>query len=96
MLVQPANAIRALVLAPVFGLLVGCATAELPPLTSNNPASPEAREAVSRLARRSLGTDQATEKTRELLAARAQQDSGTNQQDQKNQAPPGMQNMPGM
>jgi hypothetical protein len=96
MLVRLAHVIRALVLTPIFVFLAGCVTAELPQITSNNPASPDAGEAISPPARRNLGTDQATEKTRELIAARAQQDSSTQQQDQKNQVMPGMQNMPGM
>ena len=79
-----------------FGLLVGCST-NLPPLTPDNPASPAAPEAVERPAPISLGTDNATQRTRQLIAARAQQDSGAQpQQRQKNQTVPGMENMPGM
>ena len=87
------------ILIPILalGLLTGCATTNLPPLTADNPASPAAPEAMTRPARFSLGTDSATKRTHQLIAARAQQDSGTQpQQEKKNQTMPDMQNMPGI
>ena len=72
-------------------LLAGCST-NLPSLTPDNPASPAAPEAVGRPTRFSLGTDSITQRTRQLIAARAQQDSGLQpQQQQKDQTLPGMQ-----
>jgi hypothetical protein len=77
-------------------LLAGCTT-NLPPLTADNPASPAAPEAVGHPARFSLGTDSATQRTHQLIAARAQQDSGTQpQQEKKDHSMPGMEDMPGM
>jgi hypothetical protein len=76
--------------------VVGCTT-HLPPLAADNPASLAAPEAVTQPARFSLGTDSATKRTGQLIAARAQRDSGTQpQQEKKDQKMPGIENMPGM
>jgi hypothetical protein len=82
-----------LILIPVLAVvsLTGCTTS-LPPLAVDDPASPTAPEAVTPPARYALGTDSATERTRRLIAARAQQDSGTQPQQMK----PDMESMPGM
>jgi hypothetical protein len=82
-----------LILIPVLAVvsLTGCTTS-LPPLAVDDPASPTAPEAVTPPARYALGTDSATERTRRLIAARAQQDSGT----QPQQTKPDMESMPGM
>lgn len=75
-------------------LLSGCAST-LPPMTADDPASPTGPEPVSTPTKFSLPTDAATLRTRRLLAVRAQQDSGNqSQENQSNQAMPGMQNMP--
>src|SRR6516162_4125481 len=51
-------------------LLASCASNfEPPPLTANNPASVEAKEAVTPSAKPMLGRDALTEKTNERLAA---------------------------
>jgi hypothetical protein len=87
------------ILIPILalGLLTGCATTNLPPLTAGNPASPAAPEAVTRPARYSLGPDSETKRTGRLIAERAKQDSSTQpQREKKNQSMPDMQNMPGM
>jgi len=76
-----------------LSLLAGCAANALPPLTTNNPASADAREAVSPPARSLLGIDQATRRTSQLIAARAEQESQLQSQRQPEQ---NMQNMPGM
>jgi hypothetical protein len=81
-----------------LGLLAGCATAPLPPLTADNPANPSAPEATMRPLRNALGVDGLTKKSRQILAQAAKQqqqwdqsgpDSGEQQRRQ-------MQNMPGM
>lgn len=52
--------------------LIGCATNfQLPPLSANNPASLQAKEALTPAAEPMLGRDAITEKTNELLAASA-------------------------
>jgi hypothetical protein len=76
-----------------LSLLAGCVTSTLPPLTTSNPASAEAREAVTPPARPVLGIDQATQLTSQLIAARAEQESQGQSQRQPEQ---NMQNMPGM
>jgi len=76
-----------------LSLLAGCVTSALPPLTTNNPASADAREAVSPPARSLLGIDQATRRTSQLIAARAEQESQGQSQRQPEQ---NMKNMPGM
>jgi hypothetical protein len=88
---------RSILIAIALGLLAGCAINDFPPLTADNPASPSAPEAVGHPVRFSLGTDSATQRTRQLIAARAQQDSSVQpQQQQKDKTMPGMENMPGM
>jgi hypothetical protein len=76
-----------------LSLLAGCVTGTLSPLTTNNPASADAREAVSPPARSLLGIDQATRRTNQLIAARAEQEGQGQSQRQPEQ---NMQNMPGM
>jgi len=50
--------------------LIGCATNfQPPPLSARNPASVEAKESVTPVARRMLGRDALTQKTNERLAA---------------------------
>jgi hypothetical protein len=78
-----------------FVLLAGCAGINLPRLSADNPANPDASESVSAPAKAVLGPDEATQRTQQLLAARAQQDSSSQQQMQKKETIPGM-NMPGM
>jgi hypothetical protein len=76
-----------------LSLFAGCTGNTLPPLTTNNPASADAREAVTPPARSVLGIDQATRRTSQLIAARAEQES----QRQSEQRPEqDMQNMPGV
>jgi hypothetical protein len=84
-----------LILLLIFVLLAGCATTNLPPLSADNPASPDASESVTAPARAVLGPDEPTKRTQQLLAARAQQDSSSQQQIQTKETTPGM-NMPGM
>ena len=79
----------------IFVLLAGCAGTNLPSLPTDDPASPAASESVTAPARAVLGPDEATQRTQQLLASRAQQDSNNNQQTQKKETMPGM-NMPGM
>jgi hypothetical protein len=67
--------------ASVF--LAGCATNNDQVLTVNNPASPSAPEAVTPAAKTLLGQDDATRRTRALIAARAKEDSNAAQ----NQSP---------
>jgi hypothetical protein len=82
------------------GLLAGCTLTSLPPLTANNPASPNGPEAVTQPLRSSLGVDNATKRTRQLVAARVQQDTPTQQEkkqsNQNMEKMPGMENMPNM
>jgi hypothetical protein len=82
----------------VLSLLAGCATAPPPPLTSDNPASPSAPEATVRHLRNSLGADDLTRESRQILAKAAEQQQRWDQSvpvsgDQQGQQ---MQNMPGM
>ena len=76
-----------------LSLLAGCVPSALPPLTTNNPASTDAREAVSLPARSLLAIDQASKRTSQLTTARAEQESQGQSQPQPEQ---NMQNMPGM
>jgi len=77
----------------ILSLLAGCAANALPPLTTNNPASADAREAVSPPARSLLAIDQASKRTSQLITARAEQERQGQSQPQPEQ---NMQNMPGM
>jgi hypothetical protein len=70
-----------------------CATTALSSLATNNPASANAREAVTPPARPVLGIDQATQRTSQLIAARAEQESQGQSEQQPEQ---NMQTMPGM
>jgi hypothetical protein len=64
--------IRIFVGASFALLLASCATNfQPPPLAPNNPASAEAKEAVTPAARPMLGRDAITEKTNQRLAANA-------------------------
>jgi hypothetical protein len=81
-----------------LGLLAGCATAPLPPLTADNPANPSASEATVRPLRNALDTDDLTKKSRQILAQAAKQkqqwdQSGPVSGDQQGQQ---TQNIPGM
>src|SRR5215472_3360927 len=74
-----------------FGLLAGCVSNRPFVLNADNPASPIAREAITSPAQSVLNLDQASKRTRELIAARAAQDTqGLHQQKM-----PGMKNMSG-
>jgi hypothetical protein len=88
------------IFSPILALsfLVGCASNQPLVLNTDNPASPAAREAITPPARQVLGIDQASKRTRELIAARAAQDTQSQRQqnDQQMQNMPGMKNMPGM
>ena len=57
-----------------FGLLASCANDRALVLNADNPASPIAREAITSPAQSVLNLDQASKRTRELIAARAAQD----------------------
>lgn len=59
--------------ASVF--LAGCATSNDQVLTVNNPTSPNALEAITPAAKTVLGQDDATRRTRALIAARVKEDS---------------------
>jgi uncharacterized lipoprotein YajG len=59
--------------ASVF--LAGCATSNDQGLTVNNPASPNAPEAITPAAKTVLDQDDATRRTGALIAARAKEDS---------------------
>jgi len=83
----------------VLSLFGGCSTTALPPLGANNPASADAREAVTPPARPLLGIDRATQRTNQLIAAHAEQESqgqSQRQPEQNFQNMPGMQSRPGM
>ena len=56
-----------------LGLLAGCATAPLPPLTADDPASPSAQEAQVRAPGNTLDTDGLTRKSRQILAQAAKE-----------------------
>jgi hypothetical protein len=62
------------------GFLAGCATAVVPPISQDNPASSNARESVMPPAHPVLGEDSATQRTRQLITERAQQDTGSGAQ----------------
>jgi hypothetical protein len=70
----------------VLSLLTSCASDQPLNLNADNPASPAAREAVTSPAHPVLGLDQATKRTRELIAARAAHNMQVQplQQDQQN------------
>jgi hypothetical protein len=55
--------------------LTGCVATNLQPLAANDPGSPHALEAITSPAKTILGEDDATRRTRSLLAARARQDT---------------------
>lgn len=78
-----------------LGLLAGCTTAPTPPLRADNPANPSAPEATVWPLRNTLGVDDLTKKSRQILAQAAKQQqqwdqSGPDSGDRQ------MQNMPGM
>ena len=79
-----------------FGLLAGCVGNRPLALNADNPASPIAREANTSPAQSVLNLDQASKRTRELIAARAAQDTQGQHQQQDQQKMSGMKNMPGM
>ena len=79
-----------------LSLLMGCASNQPLVLNADNPASPAAREAVTSPAHPVLGLDQATKRTRHLIAARASHNTQSQQQQQDQQNMSGMKNMPGM
>lgn len=58
-----------------FSLLVGCVSNRPLILDTDNPSSPMAREGVAPPAQAILDTDPLTERTRELIAARAAQET---------------------
>jgi hypothetical protein len=75
----------------VFSFLVSCATAPSPPLTADSPASPSAVEAKWRPLPNTLGTDDLSRKTQQILV------SGGTQDEQPSPTPqPEMGQMPGM
>jgi hypothetical protein len=74
-----------------FSLLNGCVSSRPLVLNTDNPANPLAREAVTRTAQPILGADPLSERTRELIAARAAQETQGQQQDQQMKDMPGMQ-----
>jgi hypothetical protein len=61
----------------VLGLLSGCATAPLPPLTADNPANPSASEGPVHATRNALGTDGLTKKSRQILQVPQEQSQPT-------------------
>jgi len=73
-----------------LSLLTGCASDQPLNLNADNPASPAAREAVTSPAHAVLGLDQATKRTRDLIAARAAHNT------QGQPQPQDQQNMSGM
>jgi|SRR6516165_3014397 hypothetical protein len=79
-----------------FGLLAGCASNRPLVLNADNPASPIAREAITSPAQPVLNLDQASKRTRELMAARAAEDTQGQHQQQDQQKMPEMKNMRGM
>ena len=79
-----------------FGLLASCANDRALVLNADNPASPIAREAITSPAQSVLNLDQASKRTRELIAARAAQDTQGQHQQRDQQKMPKMKNMPGM
>jgi hypothetical protein len=62
------------------GFLAGCATPDVPPISRDNPASPNARESVMPPAQPVLGEDAATQRTQHLITERARQDTGSGAQ----------------
>jgi len=87
----PSEMFRVVVIATVgFGFLTGCATTDVPPISWDNPASPNARESVMPPARPVLGEDSATQRTRQLITERAQQDTGSSGRQEKKDSMPGM------
>jgi hypothetical protein len=79
-----------------FGLLAGCVSNRPLVLNADNPASPSAREAITSPAPSMLSFDQASKRTRELIAARAAEDTQGQRQQQDQQNKSEMKNMPGM
>ena len=51
-----------------LGLLAGCVTAPLPPLSADSPASPSAPEAIEPPLHNALALDDLTRKTRRIFA----------------------------
>jgi len=62
--------------------LAGCAQDDLPAQSRNDPASPLAPESLTTPVHPALQPDQATERTKKLLALRAQQDATKSQSEQ--------------
>ena len=79
-----------------FGFLAGCASYRPLVLNTDDPASPNADEAITSPAQSVLNLDQASKRTRELIVARAAQDTQGQHQQQDQQKMPGMKNMSGM
>jgi len=67
-----ARLIHHLLMAGALGLLAGCSTPAFV-LDSSHPASTDAPEAAMKPARKSLGDDEPTRRTRELLKQREEQ-----------------------
>ena len=74
-----------------FSLLNGCVSSRPLVINTDNPASPLAREAVTRPAQPILAADPLSKRTRELIAARAAQETQGQQQNQQMKDMPGMQ-----
>jgi hypothetical protein len=79
------------ILLVALGLLVGCATTPPPSLTADNPASPSAPGATERPLRNALGTDDLTNRTRQIFAQAAKEQkaspNATPEQDKMDQMP---------
>jgi hypothetical protein len=75
----------------VFSFLNGCVSSRPLVLNTDNPASPMAREAITRPARPILAADPLSKRTRELITARAAQETQGQQQNQQMKDMPGMQ-----
>ena len=73
---------RYLITLIALGVLAGCATAPLPPLTADDPADPSAPEAPVRAIPNALSTDGLSRKTGQILA------EATKEPQQSNQAAP--------
>ena len=84
------------VLTAMASVLSGCIGGAPLSVADDNPASPNADEAITSPAQSVLNLDQASKRTRELIAARAAQDTQGQHQQQDQQKMPGMKNMSGM
>jgi hypothetical protein len=75
-----------------LGLLVSCAAAPPPPLSTDSPASPSAPEAIERPLRNAVVADDLTNKTRQIFAQADKQKPSPTPTPQQQQ----MDQMPGM